>query len=323
MTKQFISELKEGQPVDSTFSVKYKKPPSPYRNKSGSWFTAGLSDKTGEIELRFWGRESSDSVQGIYDSFKVSDVIHVKGSAKTSIRDNRLEIHVNEGEGVIEKAGSYDREDFIPKTKGNVDDMMAGLLKAIDEVQNPHLKQILESFFRDEPFANEFRNAPGGITMHHAYIGGLLEHTLHVFELCKTMLKLYPKMDKDLLYAGALLHDIGKTREYEFTTNIKQTEDGMLRGHITIGQEMLIERINRISDFPKELKMKLAHTMLAHHGNKEYGSPVVPAFAEAEAIYYADEADSKIDQHIDTKENPATDDFRVWSRKLSKPVYLK
>jgi 3'-5' exoribonuclease len=323
MAKQFIGELKEGRPVDSTFSVKYKKPPANYKSKQGAWFTAGLSDKTGEIELRFWGRQDAESVQKAYESFKVSDVVHVKGIAKISMRDGRLEIHVNEGEGMVKKAGSYDREDFIPKTKANVDDMMAELLGVVDGLQNQHLKQLLDAFFRDEPFANEFRNAPAGITMHHAYIGGLLEHTLHVLRICRTFSEIYPKLDKDLLFAGALLHDVGKTREYEFTTNIKQTERGMLRGHINMGEEMIMDKIKHIQGFPDDLKMKLAHIMLAHHGKREYGSPVIPAFAEAEAIYYADEADSKIDQHIDTKENPATDDFRVWSRKLGRPVYLK
>jgi 3'-5' exoribonuclease len=323
MAKQFISELKDGKPVDSTFSVKYKKPPANYKSKQGAWFTVGLSDKTGEIELRFWGRQDVESVKKAYESFNVSDVLHVRAVAKISMRDGRLEIHLNEGEGLLEKAGSYDREDFIPKTKNNIDDMMAEFIKTIDDIQNPHLKQLLESLFKEESFANEFRNAPAGITMHHAYIGGLLEHTLHVLNIVKTFLKLYPKLDKDLLFAGAMLHDIGKTREYEFTTNIKQTEEGMLRGHITIGEEMIMDKIKHIPGFPTDLKHKIAHIMLSHHGNREYGSPVIPAFAEAEAIYYADEADSKIDQHIDTKENPATDDFRVWSRKLGRPVYLK
>jgi len=318
-----INEFRENQPVDSLFSVKYKKSPARYKSKEGSWFTVGLSDKTGEIELRFWGRESNDSVQKIFDCFKVSDVVRVKGIAKTSMRDNRLEIHVNEGDGIIEKATDFQRDDFIPKTKENVELMVAEINETIGNISNPHLKQLLEAFFNDNDFVDNFRNSPAGITMHHAYIGGLLEHTIHVLEICKTLLKIYPKLDKDLLFTGAILHDIGKIREYEFTTNIKQTEEGMLRGHITIGEEMILDKIKQLAGFPKELMIKIAHIMLAHHGNKEYGSPVLPSFPEAEAIYYADEADSKLDQHIDTKENPATDDFRVWSRKLGRPIYLK
>ena len=119
------------------------------------------------------------------------------------------------------------------------------------------------------------------------------------------------------------MHDFGKIKEYKVTTNIKQSEEGMLRGHISMGDEMVLEKIKSIPNFPEELKIKISHLMLAHHGQKEYGSPVVPSFPEAEAISYADEMDAKIDQHIDTKENPATDDFRVWSRKLGRPVYLK
>jgi 3'-5' exoribonuclease len=119
------------------------------------------------------------------------------------------------------------------------------------------------------------------------------------------------------------LHDIGKTREFRVTTNIKQTEDGMLRGHITIGQEMLLERIGGLPGFPEELKLKVAHIMLSHHGDGEYGSPVMPVFPEAEAVHYADEMDAKLDQHITTKEDPRSEDFRTYSRKLRRFVYLK
>ena len=318
MAKQFINELKEGQPVDSTFSVKYRKSPSAYKN--GYKFTAGLSDKTGEIELKYWGGPDKDAVQRMFDSFKEGDVIRVVGIVS---KYERVEIHVNEGKGSVEKVLDYDRMDFVPMTKQNIEEMFAEIKRAIDGIQNPHLRQLLGAFFGNPAFVKEFKNAPAGITMHHAYIGGLLEHTLHVLRICRALLDIYPQLDRDLLFAGAILHDIGKTREYEVTTNIKQGEEGMLRGHITIGEEMVVEKIKEIPDFPGDLRMKVAHMMLAHHGNNEYGSPVVPAFAEAEAIYYADECDAKLDQHIDTKENPATEDFRVWSRKLRRPVYLK
>jgi len=323
MAKQFIGELKEGQQVDSVFSVKYKKPPSDYKTKQGSWFSVGLSDMTGEMELRFWGGSDKGSVAKVYSSFKEDDIIRIVGFVRAGREKGRLEIHVNEDTGKLEKAASFNLEDFVPKTKQDIGKMLAEINTTIGSIGNPRTKALLESFFRDKAFVDEFSRAPGGITMHHAYMGGLLEHTLHVVHICKSLLDIHPQLDHDLLLAGAILHDIGKTKEFRVTTNIKQTPDGMLRGHITIGQEMLLERIKAVPDFPEELKLKIAHMMLSHHGNGECGSPVIPAFAEAEAVHYADECDAKIDQHITTKEDPRTEDFRVYSRKLGRPVYLK
>lgn len=319
MAKQFVNELKEDQAVDSKFSVKYKKPPREYKN--GYKFTIGLSDRTREIELKYWGGTDKEAVQRVFDSFQVDDVIHVVGIVSSWYE--KIEIHVNEGKGKIEKTEDFDMEDFVPKTKQDIDKMLAEIKNTIEGTENPHIKQLLNSFFSDPSFVDEFKTAPAGITMHHAYIGGLLEHTIHVLQICRTLLNIYPQLDKDLLFSGAILHDIGKIKEFRVTTNIKQSEEGMLRGHITMGEEMILERMKKVADFPKDLKIKIAHIMLAHHGNNEYGSPVVPAFAEAEAIYYADECDAKLDQHISIKEDPGTEDFRTYSRKLRRPVYLK
>jgi len=125
MAKQFINELKEGQAVDSKFSVKYKKPPRRYRNKKGSWFIVGLSDKTGEMELRFWGKEDTESVKRVYDSFREDNIIHVVGTSQANVYGNKIEIHVNEGEGRIEKTEDFDMEDFVPKTTQDIDKMFA------------------------------------------------------------------------------------------------------------------------------------------------------------------------------------------------------
>jgi 3'-5' exoribonuclease len=323
MTKQFINELKEGQAVDSTFSVKYKKPPSNYKSKSGCWFTVGLSDMTGEMELKFWGGLDKGATTKRYSTFKEDDVIHVTGFARAVLDKGKLEIHVNEDSGRLDKTDDFNIEDFVPRTKQDIEKMLAEINSAIASIENRHIKALMESFFNDKAFVKEFSRSPSGITMHHNYVGGLLEHTLHVLHICRSLLEIYPQMDRDLLFAGAVLHDIGKTREFRTTTNIKQTEDGMLRGHITISQEMLLEKISGIAGFPDELKLKIAHILLSHHGNGEYGSPVIPAFAEAEAIHYADECDTKLDQHITTKEDPRTEDFRTYSRKLGRLVYLK
>jgi len=323
MAKQLIKDLKDGSSVDSLFSVKYKKPPVDYKSKQGSWFTVGLSDMTGEIELRFWGGTDKAKTVAVYGSFKEDDVVHVVGIAKLGMDGVTTEIQASEGMGKLEKAGTFNPEDFVPRTKQDVGRMLAEINNTIASISDANIKALLLSFFKDGAFVGEFCNTPGGITMHHDYVGGLLEHTLHVVHICKSLLEIHPQLDRDLLLSGAILHDIGKTKEFRVTTNIKQTEDGMLRGHITIGQEMLLERIGRLPGFPVGLKLKVAHMMLSHHGEGEYGSPVRPVFPEAEAVHYADEMDAKLDQHITTQEDPRTDDFRVYSRKLKRFVYLK
>jgi 3'-5' exoribonuclease len=319
MTKQFISELRMGDNVNSTFSIKYKHPPEQYKN--GFRFTLGLADKTGEIELKYWGGEHKESVLAVYNSFKENDVVAVVGKV-SSFRD-RLEIHINEGAGSITSEESFEKEDFVLTAKENIAKVMHSIMSTIEAMKNPHLKQLLESFFSEKEFYESFSQAPAAMYMHHAYIGGLAVHTSHVVELCKSIIKIYPNLDSDLVLAGAILHDIGKIKEFSVTTNIKQTEEGMLCGHINLGEEMIFEQIKRMKDFPNTLKIKMAHMMLSHHGNNEYGSPQEPSFPEAVAVYYADEYDSKVEQFLRIKESANTEDFRVYSKRLGRGIYLK
>jgi 3'-5' exoribonuclease len=314
---QFICDLKFGDSVKGCFSVKYKHPPKEYKN--GFMFTIGLADKTGEIEATYWGGKNKEKVRQIYDQFKEGDVISITGVVGEF--RNRLKIDINE-ENEIKKSTEYRLEDFVPKTEKNVDEMLLELREKISLIKNPNLRALLEAFFNDNDFVQKFKTAPAAMYIHHAYLGGLLEHTLNVVKLCQSTHKLYPQLNLDLLLAGSLLHDIGKTKEFVVTTNIKVSEEGMLRGHIVLGEEMMLKKVNKIPNFPRNLKMKLSHIILSHHGETSFGSPKQPQFAEAAAIYYADECDSKVNQYIKAKEMATTEDFRTYTKRLGE-IYLK
>lgn len=318
--KQFIKGLVFEQKVESFFSVKYKHPPREYKN--GFMFTVGLADRTGEIEVNYWGGRNRESIRGVYDSFKEDDVICVSGIVG-EFRE-KLKIDVNENFGSIRKCTpwEYNIEDFVPKTAEDVKKMASELNEIKNSIKEKHLLELLELFFEDSEFSEEFIRAPAAMFIHHAYIGGLLEHTLHVARLCETMHKIYPQLNRDLMLCGAILHDIGKIREFRVTTNIKISEEGMLKGHIILGEGMVSEKIKTVKGFPDNLGIKLCHIILSHHGSGEYGSPKEPQFPEAVAVYYADEYDSKVDQYVKAKEGADTEDFRIYSKRLGE-LYVK
>lgn len=343
MSKRFVSDLEYGDKVSSVFSVKYKHPPRQYKN--GFMFTVGLSDKTGEVGATYWGGTNLGKIQSVYDAFGVHDVVHITGLVGQF--NEKLKIDINEKLGEISKAEEYDIENFVARTDKNIDEMLIDLFDIIGSISNPHLKALLDSFFGDADWSEQFKNAPAAMYIHQAYIGGLLEHTLNVANICMAIHNAYPSMDKDLLFTGAILHDIGKIKEFQVTTNIGISEVGMLRGHIPIGEGMLLEKIKEVEEnsrhyqsdemakgrlddylamgpgeFPEVLKSKLAHIILSHHGRGEYGSPKEPQFPEAAAIFYADECDAKIFQYVRAKADASTEDFHIYNKRLGQ-IYLR
>jgi 3'-5' exoribonuclease len=312
---EFVKDLKKGQRVSSSFSVKYRHPPANYRNGYG--FVVGLADRTGEVEAIYWGKDMEE-VNKVFSSFEEDDVVSLSGVVEDI--KGKPRISITSPDGWLRKEEKFELERFVMTTKKGIEQMKRRLLELVDSVKNPDLKELLNSFFRDESFFREFCQAPAAMYIHHPYIGGLLEHTLNVAVTCSSLLELYPQLDGDLVLAGSLLHDIGKMKEFVVTTNIKISEEGMLRGHIPIGEEMLRQRIK--ADFPEILKLKLSHILLAHHGKVEYNSPVTPKFPEALLIYYADEMDAQLFQYLKIIEESETEDFHVYSKRLGQ-VYLK
>jgi 3'-5' exoribonuclease len=243
-----------------------------------------LADRTGDIEARMWDRAEAFS-----SIFVEGDILHVEGHAN-SFR-NRVQVTLSNLR-VSENGG--DPTLFLETTPKDVNEMMTSLMQMAREIRNPHLKTLVDRFLADRRFMAQFRRAPAAKGFHHSYIGGLLEHTLSVCEMIGSVAEHYPDLDKDLLWTGGFLHDIGKTRELRFDTAIDYTDEGRLLGHLALGVGMVDEMLSGMKDFPQDLSMLLKHLILSHHGEYEFGSPKRPKFLEAFALHLIDDLDAKI-----------------------------
>ena len=282
---KFISELHEGEKISGIYLCKHKqaavtKNGKPYENLI-------LQDKTGTIDGKIWEPNSLgiDEFDPLDYIDVVGDVTSFQGSLQVSIKRAR-------------KAGDgeYDPGNYLPVSDKNVDTMYQELLGCAAQVKNPYLHRLLMSFFEeDEEFVRAFKGNSAAKTVHHGFIGGLLEHTLSVTRLCQYYCKTYPILNQDLLLTSAMLHDIGKTRELSPFPKNDYTDDGQLLGHIMIGAEMVHDKAREIPGFPEKLESEVKHCILAHHGELEYGSPKKPALAEAVALNLADNTDAKME----------------------------
>jgi len=320
-TKQMISELKPGDKVDSYFSVSYKKPVTDY--KYGCMFEFRVADKSGQITVKYWGGQDKDHVSRLHDSFNREDIVRLSGE----VADYKgiAEISVSEKNGgTITKLGpeDYDINDLI-RSYSNIPEMKKTLVELKDTVAEPNLRKLLDGLFEDEEYLNGFASAPASIHLHSAAVGGLLHHTINVAELCLKIVELHPDLDRDLVLAGALLHDIGKVPSFKVTSNITQTHEGNLLGHIILGDQELTARIAEIGGFPVELASKLRHILLSHHGRKDWGSPVEPMIPEALAVHESDDLDAKLDYMISKRTDAVTEDDWIWDSRLGRLIYLR
>ena len=316
-----INELKAGGTVDDLFAVRFKKPVSPYKN--GFTFQIWVSDAGGDLAVKYWGERDEKVVKALHDSIAKGSVVHVKG--KVTEYNNALEIHVNPSSGdsvEVLKEGEYEMADFVASSSEDVEQMRSQLFTIMRKVKDAHLKQLLESFFGDEGFVKQFCFCPAAITHHSNYIGGLLEHTLRVAKTCEHYSQLYPELDRDLLITGAILHDIGKLREYTVSSIIGATDEGRLVGHLVIGAGMVNDAVRLLGDFPPELNIKVQHLVLSSHGTTEFGSPKEPLFPEAVALAMADLSTTRIEDMVLVKRTASTEDDWVQDKGLGS-VYLK
>jgi 3'-5' exoribonuclease len=306
--EQFIENLREGDIVNDFFAVKIKNAPRPY--KRGHWFGLLVTDKTGEINVKYWGGDNKERVKRLYDSFKITDVIQVR-SGNVEIYEDKPQISINETTGGIRrcKTNEYDVSDFIPSLEENkIKELYDELKIEINSIVNKELKKLLNIFFSNKEFLYNYCHSPSAITHHHNYLGGNLEHTVSVIRLCKVICEEYShsNINKDLVIAGALLHDIGKLKEYFTHASIDKTDVGNFIGHIVIGDRWVREKIQIIRDngevFDESLENKICHIILSHHGKYEYGSPRMPKTIEAAIVHYADLMDSQVKNYIQTIE---------------------
>jgi len=321
--KQNIRELEVGNIINDIFAVRSKRSVEGYQN--GFKFELEIVDSTGKIMLKYWGDGDKNAVEQLYNTISENDVILINGKVGEYPRgSNKKEIAIDKNKGDTIKAcleGEYNLSDFIKTTEKNIDEMFEELITIINSIQDEHLKKVINLFFEDEKFAKEFKKSPAAMYKHHGWVGGLLEHTLNVVKICENTQKIHPELNRDLLLVGAILHDIGKIKEFEVTTNIKMSKEGKLKGHLIIGLELLIEKLNK-TEIPEEYRLKLSHMLLSNHGKLEFGSPITPSFPEALVIYYADELDSKTKMIITAKEDAQTEENYIYTKEFG-DVYLK
>ena len=281
---KYISTLREGERISEVFLVKSKntamtKNGKPYDNVI-------LQDKTGTLDAKIWDVGSV----GI-EEFEALDYVYITGDI-TSFQGN-LQCSIKRARKVAE--GEYDPADYLPVSSKDIDEMFSELMGLINAVKNPYLSKLLHGFFDDEDFQKRFKFHPAAKSVHHGFVGGLLEHTLSVAKNCDFFADRYPVLNRDLLVTAAIFHDVGKLQELSTFPENDYTDAGQLLGHIMIGAEWVGDEIKKIEGFPVVLANELKHCILAHHGELEFGSPKKPALIEALALSFADNIDAKME----------------------------
>ncbi len=259
--------------------IKPKKTGEPY-------LALTLGDRSGQLEAKMW-----DNVDEVLDAFEQDDFLKIKGLINKYKNRFQLTIHK------LRKLGDSEIEfdDYLPKTTKNIDELWQTLAAFVASFQNPHLRALIQAFMADPEIAAAYRNAPAAKTLHHAYIGGLLDHVVSLFRSCDLICQNYPQINRDLLLTGAFLHDIGKIHELAFNRSFTYTTRGQLLGHMIIELEMLQSKLALVPDFPAELKTLIEHLIISHHGQYDFGSPKLPMFPEALVLHYLDDLDSKME----------------------------
>ena len=282
---RYIETLREGERIQEIYLCRQR---TTAMTKTGKEYeNVILQDKTGSLDAKIWDPHS----MGI-DEFDALDYVEVNGDV--TVFNGQTQLSIKRARKISET--DVDPTNYLPCTNKNIDEMMMELTKFIAGVNNPYYKQVLTKLFIDNTeFAEAFKKHSAAKSVHHGFIGGLLEHTLSVAKMCNFFAKQYPILNRDLLMTSAICHDIGKVYELSDFPMNDYTDAGQLLGHIVMGSEMLGKIMDSIPDFPTKLKNELKHCILAHHGELEYGSPKKPALIEAMALNLADNADAKIE----------------------------
>lgn len=309
---QTIAALKEGDWVDETYLVVGKQ--ISIAKNGVMYLSIKLADKTGEVDGKLW-----DNAEEVAARFGREDFVKIKGVAANY--QGAMQIKLKTLQKVDD--GQVDLANFLETSRRNPDDMAKELAAAAGSLTNAYLKQLMRSFLNDAAFMEAFKKTPAAKSLHHNYLGGLLEHVCELVALVRDVARHFPGVDLDLLIVGAFLHDIGKVRELSIRKSIEYTTEGRLLGHISLGYEMTADRIKAIAGFPEELTMLVKHIMLAHHGEYEFGSPKRPKIQEAIIINYLDDLSAKINNFQATlkKENVQAGDWTGYSKMHDRYLY--
>ena len=281
---RYIEDMRDGEMVSGVYLCKTQQLQKTKQGKS--YISLVLQDKSGTLDSKIW-----DLGPGI-GHFEAMDYVKVDGQVSLFNGANQLKIVR------IRKAdeNEYVTSDYMPTTDKDVKVMYKELLGFVDSVKEPHLKALLDAFFRDKEYSRRFVNHSAAKSVHHGFVGGLLEHTLGVTKNCAMFAENYPLLNRDLLLTAAMFHDVGKLEELSTFPENDYTDDGNLLGHIFLGAELVGRLADQVENFPPKLLSELKHCILAHHRKLEFGSPKVPALAEAMALSFADDLDAKMEQ---------------------------
>lgn len=310
----FVDQLKQGQRVDESFMVKSARLSETKAGKP--YLILVVMDRSGEVSGPIW-----DNALGVQKICEPGEIVGVTGLVQ-SYRDN-LQLKIDSVLPVPKEM--VELGDYFPVSPKNRQEMTDELQLLLYTVKNPYLKKLLNYFFNTSDWWLKFQEAPAAKGIHHAYIGGLLEHSLSVAQLCNFMAKHYEGVDHSLLLAGALLHDIGKLEELRTQSGVVDyTVAGRLKGHLVIGSEMISEAAGQIKGFPQELLEQLQHLILSHHGRQEFGSPTVPMTVEAFVLSFVDDLDAKMNltEQLRRKMNSEEMGWTEYQRTLERYLYL-
>jgi len=274
-----------------------------------------LSDSSGSLPGVIW-----EEARTLHDALNRGDIVKVMGKVG-SYRD-KPQIRIQKIRPA--EKGEFDPESFVPSTPKDVGELTEKLKKFVSSITDPHLSLLAREIFGMKQFMAEFTRSPGGKKWHHPYLGGLLEHTVGVAEICDDVARRRPELNRDLLVMGALVHDVGKIREFSASTTIEYTDEGRLEGHIVIGERFVRNMCDRVDGFPPKLRMLLSHLVLSHQGFKEFSTPVEPMIPEGFVLYYADEMDSKLNalSRIVADSRESDDNWSDYIRNLSRFIFV-
>lgn len=285
MKTLFVKNLKDGQIVNEVFLLR-EKLLKDYSNSSGrpaKFLQLELADRTGTVTANCW-----DDGPVLFDQIEEGDLVKVRGKVTTYKGSLRITV-----ENIVKVSPQELKlADFVPASSKDIEKMFAEIKKYCQEIKNHHLSELLNSFFKDEKFVENYKASPAGKSWHQAYLGGLLEHSLNVVKICDFSRELYPQIHRDLILTAAILHDIGKTQELKYPKILDYTDAGRLLGHISLQDAWVAEKMDQIKGFPEVLKIQLRHLLLSHHGEREAGSPKRPKTLEALVLHFADNLDA-------------------------------
>ena len=317
MAHKFINEIEPGETINDIYMV--REPILRSTTKGDLYIAMYLSDRTGQINGRMW-----QATEAIYKALPKPGFVHIQG--RSELYQNNLQIIVN-NISVIDP-GSVDVDDFLARTDKDTDKMFEEINKTVSRLKNPHLKALVEEFLADTELMEKFCKAPGGMKLHHNYIGGLLEHTHNMLRVALAILPLYPDMQSDLVLTGIFLHDMGKTEELSYDMAFSYTDSGQLIGHIVKTALMVHQKADTLrakgTQIEQTILDALVHIILSHHGAFEFGSPKLPATPEAFMVYYIDDLDAKLSQVTIAIDNEQGDsNWTAWKNALQTRLYKK